>query len=115
MSEDFIQRYGMSDSAILVQLGTFIQKTRLSQNKTQQEVADAAGVNRSTLVQIEKGKGINMLSFIQLLRALELLHLLDVFTVKQELSPLKLAEMEMKTRQRARRKSEEDDKPESTW
>jgi DNA-binding XRE family transcriptional regulator len=30
----------------------------LQQNKTQQHVAIAAGINRSTMVQIEKGAGV---------------------------------------------------------
>lgn len=61
--------HAMSDPAILEVMGNFIQQTRLQQNKTQQQVATAAGINRSTLVQIEKGGGGTLLSFIQILRA----------------------------------------------
>ena len=115
MSENFKQWYGMSDPAILVYLGNFVQKTRLNKNKTQQEIANAAGINRSTLVQIEKGKGANLLSFIQVLRSLDQLHTLDAFEHKQELSPLKLAEMELKLRKRARKKNAPNNEPPSTW
>ena len=75
------QWYAMSDPAILEILGSFIQKTRLQQNKTQQQVAEAAGINRSTLVQIENGGGSTLLSFIQILSALEQLPLLKSFEI----------------------------------
>jgi len=104
----------MSDPAILEVLGNFIQKTRLSKNKTQQTISEIAGMNRSTLVQIEKGNGSTLLSFVQVLRALEQLHLLETFEVKQEISPLQLAKLEMKQRLRARKKTSSN-KPKSDW
>jgi transcriptional regulator with XRE-family HTH domain len=107
--------YGMSDPAIMEALGVFIKKTRLNQNKSQQAVSEIAGVNRSTLVRMENGDGGTLLSFIQVLRALEQLQLLQVFEVKQELSPLQLAEIEMKKRQRASKKTTQRNKPKSTW
>jgi transcriptional regulator with XRE-family HTH domain len=115
MESDIKYQYGMSDPAILNMLGDFIRKTRLNQNRTQQEVSAAAGINRSTLVQMEKGSGGNMLSLIQILRVLEQLHLLYAFEIKQEISPLQLAEMEIKMRKRARRKQPTEDKPKSDW
>jgi transcriptional regulator with XRE-family HTH domain len=73
--------HAMSDPALLELLGKFIQQTRLQQNKTQQQVATAAGINRSTMVQIENGGGGTMLSFIQVLRALEQLELFQNFEI----------------------------------
>jgi transcriptional regulator with XRE-family HTH domain len=107
----------MSDPAILAVLGTFIQQTRLQQNKTQQQVAAAAGVNRSTLVQIENTGGGTLLSFIQILRALEQLQLFQHFEVKQQqLSPLQLAKIDQKKRQRAsNKKAALSEKPKSDW
>lgn len=96
--------HAMSDPAILEKLGVFIQQTRLQQNKTQQELAVAAGINRSTLVQIEKGSGGNLLSLIQILRALGQLELLQNFEIAKLISPLQLAKLEQKKRQRARSK-----------
>jgi transcriptional regulator with XRE-family HTH domain len=109
--------YAMSDPAILAALGTFIQQTRLQQNKTQQQVAAAAGVNRSTLVQIENTGGGTLLSFIQILRALEQLQLFQHFEVKQQqLSPLQLAKIDQKKRQRAsNKKAAGIEKPKSNW
>lgn len=115
MDKDSKYWYRMSDPAILEILGNFLQKTRLSQNKTQQMVSEAAGINRTTLVQIEKGRGGTLLTFIQILRALEQLRLLEMFEVKKELSPLRLAEIEMKMRQRARIKKASKNRPKNTW
>ena len=115
MDKDTKYWHGMSDPAILEILGNFLQKTRLSQNKTQQMISEAAGINRTTLVQIEKGKGGTLLSFIQVLRALGQLRLLEMFEVSKELSPLQLAEIEMKMRQRARIKKTSKNRPKSTW
>jgi transcriptional regulator with XRE-family HTH domain len=94
--------HAMSDPALLELLGKYIKQTRLQQNKTQQQVATAAGVNRSTMVQIENGGGGTMLSFLQTLRALQQLELFQHFEIKQQqLSPLQLAKLEHNRRQRA--------------
>ena len=93
--------HAMSDPTMLEQLGEFVKQTRLQQNKTQQQVAIAAGINRSTMVQIEKGGGGTMLSFIQILRALGQLQIFEHFEIKQQFSPLQLAKLEQNTRQRA--------------
>ena len=109
--------HAMSDPALLELLGKFIQQTRLQQNKTQQEVATAAGINRSTMVQIENGGGGTLLSFIQILRALEQLQLFQHFEIKQQqLSPLQLAKLEQNERQRASSTKETPNKkPKSDW
>jgi transcriptional regulator with XRE-family HTH domain len=109
--------HAMSDPALLELLGKFIQQTRLQQNKTQQQVATAAGINRSTIVQIENGGGGTMLSFLQLLRALEQLELFQNFEIKQQqLSPLQLTKLEQNKRQRASNTKETQvKKPKSDW
>ncbi len=108
--------HAMSDPAILELLGKYIQQTRLQQNKTQQQVATAAGINRSTVVQIENGGGSTMISFVQILRALEQLQILEHFEVKQQISPLQLAKLEQNKRQRASAKKEsQNKKTKSDW
>lgn len=108
--------HAMSDPALIELLGKFIQQTRLQQNKTQQQVATAAGINRSTMVQIENGSGGTIISFVQILRALEQLQLLEHFEVKQQISPLQLAKLEQNKRQRASPKKESQiKKPKSDW
>ena len=116
MEKNITYWHAMSDLAILQVIGDFIQQTRLEQNKTQAEVAEAAGINRSTLVQVEKGEGGTLQTFIRLLRALEQLHLFQHFEARQQVSPLQLAKIEQKKRQRATtKKTTATPKPKSDW
>ena len=71
--------YAMSDNALIGIIGQYIKDCRLKQNKTQQQVADAAGIGRTTIVLLEKGNGGTLTSLIQVLRVLEQLHILEVF------------------------------------
>lgn len=91
----------MSDNAIVETISNFIKYHRLEQNKTQSQLATEAGINRSTLVEFEKGNRANMITFIQLLRALNLLHVIKQFEIQQQLSPIQLAELEQSKRKRA--------------
>lgn len=91
----------MSDTAIAQSIGAFIKHHRLEQNRTQQDVADTAGINRSTLVLIEKGDTVTLPSLIQVLRALDLLYIMDVFKIKEQISPIELAKLEQRKRNRA--------------
>lgn len=100
----YINWYSISDKAIGVAIGTFIKKNRLQQNKTQGEIADKAGISRSTLSLLEKGETVTIRTLIQVLRTLELLHVLDNFQFTQLPSPLELANRDRKARKRARAK-----------
>ena len=90
-----------TDSSLLQMLGGFIKAKRLQLNKTQQQVADAAGVDRTTLLKMENGAGANMLSFIQILRAISELPVLQHFEVNEPISPILLAKMMQQKKQRA--------------
>lgn len=94
----------MSDSAIVSQIGAFIKNERLNSNRTQAQLAKEAGINKWTIGQIENGEAITLLSLIQILRALGVLPLLDIFSIKQEISPIELAKKAQQKRQRARNK-----------
>ena len=110
-----INIYSKSDRYYTELIGGYVRSSRLSQNKTQQQLADEAGINRTTLVQMEKGKPVNLMSLIQVLRVLKKLHIFSELEVKPQLSPLMLAEMEHKYRQRASPVREEKKKPSSDW
>jgi len=92
----------MSDGALVASIGAFVKHHRLLQNKTQQQLATEAGINRSTITQIEKGEKITLQSLLQVLRVLNLLYIMDVFKVQQQISPLQLAKLEQNKRQRVR-------------
>ncbi len=105
----------MSDGVIMQIMGTFIKHNRLEQNKTQSQLAEEAGINRSTLSDLERGKRSNTITLIQLLRALKLLHVLETFQVQQQLSPIQLAKMEQAQRKRATKSNNPDATPKSDW
>ncbi len=90
-SIDWVQ---MSDVAIVKQIGSYIKQTRLQQNRTQAQLADMAGLNRWTISQIENGESITLTSFIQILRALDSLFVLNAFEVPDEISPLEYAKLQ---------------------
>jgi transcriptional regulator with XRE-family HTH domain len=104
----------MSDGALVATIGTFVKHHRLLQNKTQQQLATEAGINRSTITQIEKGEKITLQSLLQVLRVLNLLYIMDVFKVQQQISPLQLAKLEQNKRQRVRNKDNSNDNK-SDW
>lgn len=105
----------LSDSAIIESLGVFIKHHRLEQNITQSDLAEKANINRSTLSEFERGTRVNMITFIQLLRALDLLHLLDAFTVQKKISPLELAKKNEDLRQRASKSHNQVEEPRVDW
>jgi len=105
----------MSDNALVEKIGRFIKHHRLEQNKTQDQLAREAGINRSTLNAFERGMRSNIITLIQLLRALDQLQVLQAFEIQPQISPIRLAEMEHAYRKRASKKKTADEKPESDW
>ncbi|RYE57784.1 MAG: XRE family transcriptional regulator [Sphingobacteriales bacterium] len=116
MDKSDINIYSKSDKFYIEQIGNYIRNHRLDQNRTQSELAESAGLSRSTLVQLESGKRVNLISMVQALRALKKLHVLNEMEYIPQVSPLKLAALEQQQRQRARgKKTETPDKPKSDW
>jgi transcriptional regulator with XRE-family HTH domain len=106
----------MTNSALLTVIGRFIKEIRIDQNKTQQQVAEAAGLNRSTLVQIERGAGGTVLSIIQIMRAIDQLQIFNIFQISAQISPIELAKIQQGKRQRAsERKVMGKSRPKSDW
>lgn len=94
----------MSDKALAEHVGNFIKHHRLEQNKTQDVLSNSAGISRSTLSLLERGETVTLATLIRVLRALDLLHLMESFKIDSTLSPMALAKMEQEKRQRARSK-----------
>lgn len=93
--------YGMSDRAIVKEMGRRVKRKRLEKNLTQQEVAELAGINRTTFSDLERGKLFGILTLLKILRALNSLEAIDAFLPDPGLSPLQLAKMRGRERQRA--------------
>jgi len=113
----YINMAKLSDDAIISKIGNFVKQERLDQNMTQQQLADKAGINRSTLSELELGRRCHLLTLIQVLRILNKLQILDVFEYIKPVSPMMLAEMEIKyhTKARVRNKKTTGNKRKSDW
>jgi transcriptional regulator with XRE-family HTH domain len=105
-----------SDKALAEYISTFVRHHRMEQNKTQDELATAAGISRSTLSLLERGETVTVTTLIQVLRVLDQLSVLRVFEVRETISPLALAKLQKEKRQRARSKSgKEENKEDTDW
>lgn len=93
--------YAMTDNAIVGVLCKSIKQIRLNKNISQEELSLKSGVNRVTISRMETGKAINLLTLIQLLRALEQLDLIGYLNVEPEISPILLMEQQQKLRKKA--------------
>ena len=79
----------LSDQQILARLAGRLRSERLQRNITQQALADLAGVGVATLRRLESGEGnLSLLNLIALLRALELMNLLDALVREPDISPM---------------------------
>lgn len=103
----------LSASAIAEELGERLKQARLNQNLTQAEVAESVGVSRRQVMNAEKGKA-QLEVFVAILAALNLTSHLELFLPKQQISPLQLARLQGRQRQRAsgQKAAEEEGEPE---
>ncbi len=109
-----IQRL-MSDEALLHELGQRIARLRLERNLSQAQLAEQAGISKSTLERLESGAAATQLSlFLRVLRQLDLLERLELLLPEPQPSPLALLEQQQQvTRKRASRRRIA--KPASSW
>lgn len=99
--------YGMSDRALLEEIGSRVKRRRLDKNISQQRLADIAGLNRATVSALECGTSSSLLTLIQVLRALGALDELSLLLRDTGPSPLQLASLKGKQRRRASRRKTE--------
>lgn len=90
-----------TDPAVLEELGSRLQRTRLERNLSQAQLAAEAGVGRVTVQRVEDGRGASLTSLIRILRALDLLDGLDRLVPEPVESPLDELRRQGRRRQRA--------------
>ena len=78
----------LNDQAILAELGAYLAAQRLAANLTQAQLAEQAGVSKRTLERAEAGESIQLITFIRILRELDLLPLLEQWLPTQQASPM---------------------------
>ena len=90
----------VSARAISVEIGERLKNARLNADYTQKELAVKSGLSIKAVTNSEKGKS-TLESVIAILIALELTSQLEFFIPKQTISPIQLAKLAGKKRQRA--------------
>ncbi len=85
---------------IVAELGERLRTARLNADYTQEDVAHIAGVSRKAVISAEKGR-CQLENFVAILVALKLDNQLNNFLPPPELSPIQLAKLRGKQRQRA--------------
>jgi len=83
----------MTDTAIQSMLGERIKVERLNQNRTQMEIARAAGVGIKLVERLENGSGCHLRNLIKILRALGKIDQVDSLLPEPGISPLVLARL----------------------
>jgi putative transcriptional regulator len=90
-----IDYYTVSDSRIMQELGKRLRALRLRKNITQEELAERTVIAVGTIKSLEKGKG-KLSSLIAVLRELDSLEHLENLIPPITLSPLQIAEANLK-------------------
>jgi transcriptional regulator with XRE-family HTH domain len=107
--------YGMSDTAIMKEIGYRLRRRRLEKNFSQQKLATLAGLSRTAIVNVEKGAPFGILTLIQIMRALDALEEIDSFLPEPGISPLELAKLKGKERRRASKQTAASRKGNNDW
>ena len=90
----------LSPIAIAEQLGERLKQARLNADLTQAEVAARTGLNRRTILNAEKGN-VQLKNLVAILVSLGMIEQINMFIPMQEISPVQLAKLKGKKRQRA--------------
>ena len=98
--KDLMDFTAKSPAAVAEVIGQRLKQARLNLDLTQLEVAERAGVGRKAVLNAEKGKA-QLEVLIAILQALDLTTQLDSFLPPQPPSPIQLAKLQGKQRQRA--------------
>ncbi len=100
-----------TDQALLNEIGARIARARLDRNVSQAGLAREAGVSTRTLARLEAGESIQLVNFLRILRAADLLAELDSMTREPAPRPLQQLRSQTKTRKRASSSSSSSSSP----
>jgi len=93
---------GMPSASIEDAMGLRLEKIRLSHNISQSELADRAGVSRSTITRLsQSGKGVSLDSFIRIMQALKLDDHLEALLPDPDIRPIERVKFQGHERKRA--------------
>lgn len=92
----------LSDDAVLAELGQRLSRYRIDAGLTQQALSEKAGISKSTLERMEAGGASQLPNLIRVLRALDMLSMLDVAIPPPIPRPMELLRRQRKIPQRVR-------------
>lgn len=95
---------GLTDEAVLDELGQRLSRWRLERNLSQSEFGEQAGIGRRTIQRLEAGEPVQLSSFIRALRVLGLLDSLELLIPQPTPSPLQRLKLSGNERRRAGRR-----------
>jgi len=98
--EAIMDFYTLSDKGIAQELGQRVRALRLRKNITQKALSEATTLSLNTIKSLESGNG-KLSTLIAVLRELSALEHLDSFIPETSISPIQLAKMQGKVRERA--------------
>lgn len=100
----------LNTARVAVELGERIARYRIARNLTQKDLAAEAGVDRTTIVRLEKGKG-TLDTLIRVMSALAIEKRLLDLVPGTAINPLDHLQKAGKQRKRVRKTTEADDQP----
>ena len=103
-----------SPAAVAAELGERLKQARLNIYMTQSDVGDIAGLTRKVVINAEKGN-VKLEVLVAILMALGLTDSLNQFLPEQPISPLQLAKLSGKKRQRSSGRAHDTSKDEAKW
>lgn len=93
----------LTTDEVLQEIGARLRGYRLQQNRTLEEVAGSAGIGLRTAARTEAGERPTLATVVKMLRALGRLDAIDAFLPEPLVSPLEMAKLSGKVRERAGR------------
>ena len=91
-----------TDAAVLTEIGQRLARVRLEKNLTQVQLAEQAGVSKSTVQRLESGDVSPQLSgFIRVCRVLDLIERFDLLVPEPVISPIERLKLDGRRRKRA--------------
>lgn len=96
-----------SSEAIIAALCKRLEEIRLSRNISQAELAENAGVSRSTLTRLADGNSVSLDSFVRIMQALDLTSHLVALLPDPGIRPVDRVRLGGSERQRARAKRQD--------
>ena len=92
----------LSDDAVMEELGHRIAAARLERQMTQAQLAEAAGVSKSTVERLEDGASAQLTNVVRCLRALDKLEGLERLLPETPANPIELLKRKGTRRSRVR-------------